>query len=191
MATFPERLKMLRERARLTQEQLADKLGISVGGVGNWESGLNMPTRVRMRKLALELGTTELFLSGESDIDSFTYAEEGPEYKASLQFSRMTPEELQFIFESRQKELADQKTGPERKRELLGIIAEVAGEMQKRIPAVSSEESAVAGAQKIFEAAKGVVSKPGQPAPANQPSDSGHQGSKSSPPGGRPSKKHS
>lgn len=190
MATFPERLKMLRERARLTQEQLAQRIDVSIGAVGNWESGLNMPTRVRMRKIASELGTTELFLSGESDIDSLVATHPDSDHAPSLDFSRMTIQELQFIFDSRQKELANTEISTARKRESLGVIADVANELKTRIP--SSEESAASGALKILEAAKKVVfSEPAQPSPANQPSDGGHQGSKPQPPAERPSKKHS
>src|SRR5215469_3043768 len=192
MATFAERLKLLRERAGLTQEQLAEKLNVSPSSVGNYESGRNGPTRVRMRKIAAELNTTELFLSGESDIDTLIATHPDSDHLGALEFSRMTMHELKFIFESRQKELSEPNTTDKRKSEALGIIAEVAGEMKRRIdPSVSSEEIAVAGAQKIYEAAKKVVfSEPAQPSPANQPSDGGHQGSKHQPPGERSSKKH-
>jgi len=133
MATFPERLKILRDRAGLTQQQIADKLDFSVGAVGNWESGLNMPSRASMRKIALLLGTTEMFLSGESDVDANAFIETNTEYSAALPFSRMTDHELDFIYSSRQKELSE-TTDPQRRRELFGSIADLANELKKRIP---------------------------------------------------------
>ncbi len=43
MAEFKDRFKQLREEAKLTQIQLADKLGISKGTIGNYESGIRKP----------------------------------------------------------------------------------------------------------------------------------------------------
>lgn len=134
MATFSERLKLLRKRARLTQPELAQKMGFSAGAVGNWESGANPPSRESLRKLAGILGTTEMFLSGESDIDAFTYKEEPVEYRATLQVSQIRTDLLQSLYDEFQKELADENTAMPRRRELLGLIAETANELKKRIP---------------------------------------------------------
>lgn len=142
MATFSERLKLLRKRARLTQPQLAEKMGFSPGAVGNWESGANPPSRESLRKLAGILGTTEMFISGESDIDAFTYREEPPEYRASLALSEIKTQELDRMFEDRQRELANPETPIERRRDLLGLIADMANELKKRIP-ISSKKSPV------------------------------------------------
>lgn len=43
MATFADRLKNLRNAAGMSQHELADKLGISHGAIGNYESGARMP----------------------------------------------------------------------------------------------------------------------------------------------------
>ena len=43
MATFKERLKELRIEANLSQEQLAEKLRVTKGTIGNYESGKREP----------------------------------------------------------------------------------------------------------------------------------------------------
>jgi transcriptional regulator with XRE-family HTH domain len=47
-----ERLKLAREKAKLTQAQLAKKLGVSQGAVGQWEIDLNLPATERLGVLA-------------------------------------------------------------------------------------------------------------------------------------------
>ena len=41
--TFAENLKMLRKQAGMSQEQLAEKLGVSRQAVTKWETGKNVP----------------------------------------------------------------------------------------------------------------------------------------------------
>ena len=43
MATFSERFAQLRKESRLTQEEIAKRLGGSKGTVGNYESGAREP----------------------------------------------------------------------------------------------------------------------------------------------------
>lgn len=43
MANFQERLKQLRTEAGLTQNELAEKLRMSKGAIGNYESGQREP----------------------------------------------------------------------------------------------------------------------------------------------------
>ena len=46
MATFAERFKQLREESGLTQEELARRLGVSKGTVGNYEAGTRTPRKL-------------------------------------------------------------------------------------------------------------------------------------------------
>ena len=46
MATFADRFKQLREESGLTQEELARRLGVSKGTVGNYESGARTPRKL-------------------------------------------------------------------------------------------------------------------------------------------------
>ena len=41
--TFAENLKMLRKQAGMSQEQLAEKLGVSRQAVTKWETGVGIP----------------------------------------------------------------------------------------------------------------------------------------------------
>jgi transcriptional regulator with XRE-family HTH domain len=53
---FGIRLKELREQAGLTQPQLAEKAGMSKGGVADLEQGINQPSWATVQKLADALG---------------------------------------------------------------------------------------------------------------------------------------
>lgn len=57
------KIKQLRYRAGLTQEQLADKLGITAQSVSKWETAITMPDITLLPALANEFGVTidELF----------------------------------------------------------------------------------------------------------------------------------
>lgn len=50
--TLNERLTFLRDRQRLTQEQLAEKLGVSRQAVAKWESGVSQPDIDKLLALA-------------------------------------------------------------------------------------------------------------------------------------------
>jgi transcriptional regulator with XRE-family HTH domain len=53
--TFRDELKRLREKAGLTQEGLAQKIGTSVGNIRNYEQGISLPSFPGVVKLAKAL----------------------------------------------------------------------------------------------------------------------------------------
>lgn len=55
-APLHDRIRYARERAGLTQEQVAEAVGVSLRTVGSWERGENVP-RNRLAKLEDVLGT--------------------------------------------------------------------------------------------------------------------------------------
>ena len=57
------KIKQLRNKASLTQEQLADELGISAQSVSKWETGASMPDITLLPKIAERFGVSidELF----------------------------------------------------------------------------------------------------------------------------------
>ena len=57
------KIKQLRQKANLTQEQLGDSLGISAQSVSKWENSITMPDISLLPLLSSELGVTidELF----------------------------------------------------------------------------------------------------------------------------------
>lgn len=56
-------ISLSRKNKRLTQEQLAEKLGVSINAVSKWERGLNLPDISLMEKLCevLDFTLNELF----------------------------------------------------------------------------------------------------------------------------------
>lgn len=50
-----EKLKELRKRNGMTQKQLADKLGVKLSTIGNWEAGYNLPKGARLVEIAKSL----------------------------------------------------------------------------------------------------------------------------------------
>lgn len=67
MASFPERLKQLRESVKLTQIDLAKKLGMSKGAVGNYEAGVRRPRQEDMEAIADFFNVSIDYLVGRSD----------------------------------------------------------------------------------------------------------------------------
>lgn len=60
--TFAERLKFARERAKLTQDQLAERLGVTQSTVQQWESGDTTPRPSRNNAIAKALGADVIWL---------------------------------------------------------------------------------------------------------------------------------
>lgn len=57
-----DRIKDARERAGLTQTQLAEKVGVRYQSVQQWEAGATSPARAKMVKIAAALGVTVAFI---------------------------------------------------------------------------------------------------------------------------------
>ena len=58
MMTFSEKLMDLRRKAGLSQEQLADRLGVTRQSVSKWESGIAMPELVKLISLSELFGVS-------------------------------------------------------------------------------------------------------------------------------------
>ncbi len=54
----------------LNQSELAGIIGVSLGSIGNWESGQNKPPPKQLRKIADALGVTIPYLLGEDEGDT-------------------------------------------------------------------------------------------------------------------------
>src|SRR2546429_7415742 len=48
---FAQLLVTLRKRAKLTQEEVALRMAVTVRAIGNWEGGSNYPSELNLRKL--------------------------------------------------------------------------------------------------------------------------------------------
>ncbi len=66
MTSFSERLKELRKRNNLTQQELADKVGTNRVNVTKWETGRTEPTLENIVKLSKILDTTTDELLGKN-----------------------------------------------------------------------------------------------------------------------------
>ena len=64
---FSERLKELRKQARLTQVELAGKLGIVQSSYADWERGKKKPTQDNLVKIAQVLNVSVDYLVGNSE----------------------------------------------------------------------------------------------------------------------------
>lgn len=64
---FSERLKNLRKEARLTQVDVASKLGISQPAYASWERGVKKPTQENLVKIAQVLNVSVDYLVGNSE----------------------------------------------------------------------------------------------------------------------------
>ena len=60
--TVGERIKQLRKEAELTQQQLADKVGVTYIQIGRYETGKSNASADVLQKVAETLGTTTDFL---------------------------------------------------------------------------------------------------------------------------------
>jgi len=90
---FPERLSMLRKQRALTQQALADAIGLHVTQLRRYEAGKAQPTLDVLRKLAVALRVT-------SDVLVFDREERGPDDELRLQFeaiSKLDPEEKKVV----------------------------------------------------------------------------------------------
>jgi transcriptional regulator with XRE-family HTH domain len=80
---FADRLSLLRKERGLTQQALADKIGMHVIQVRRYEKGSSQPTLEALRKLAIALSVSADSLVFESD-------ERGPDEDLRLQFEAIS-----------------------------------------------------------------------------------------------------
>ncbi len=67
---FRERLIVLREEKGLSQQQFADRLGVSRQTIFRWESGKSVPSAAQIKNICSEFGLdANEFLSGEKSED--------------------------------------------------------------------------------------------------------------------------
>lgn len=90
---FPERLATARNKRKLTQNALAEHVGIHVSQIRRYEAGDSMPTLDVLRKLAIALSVS-------ADTLVFDENERGPDDDLRLQFeatTRLTDEEKHIV----------------------------------------------------------------------------------------------
>jgi transcriptional regulator with XRE-family HTH domain len=90
---FPQRLAALRKERALTQDTLADQVGVHVSQLRRYEAGKSQPGLDILRKLAIALSVS-------ADTLVFDKDERGPDDDLRLQFeatTRLTDDEKQTV----------------------------------------------------------------------------------------------
>jgi transcriptional regulator with XRE-family HTH domain len=90
---FPQQLAALRKQRGLTQQQLAERIGIHVVQLRRYEAGSSQPTLDVIRKISTALQVS-------ADMLLFGKDERGPDDELRLQFeavSRFDPEEKHVV----------------------------------------------------------------------------------------------
>jgi transcriptional regulator with XRE-family HTH domain len=90
---FPQRLAQLRKDRGLTQDTLAERVGVHVSQIRRYEAGTSTPTLDALRKLAIALSVS-------ADTLVFDEGERGPDDDLRLQFeatARLSDEEKQTV----------------------------------------------------------------------------------------------
>ncbi len=90
---FPQRLAALRRDKSLTQQALADTIGIHVTQLRRYEAGTSQPTLDVLRKLAVALSVS-------ADLLLFDRDERGPDDDLRFQFealARLDPEDKAVV----------------------------------------------------------------------------------------------
>ncbi len=91
--SFPERLSAYRKECGLTQQQMADKIGMHVSQYKRYEAGTSQPTIEVFRRIAIALSVS-------ADTLLFEENERGPDERLKLQFeavSKLDPKEREAI----------------------------------------------------------------------------------------------
>ena len=84
MVDFGDRLKSLRKRAKLSQEQLAQQLGITKGMVSSYETSMRMPSYQILLKIALLFNVSTDYLLGRSSNDMINISDLSERQKALI-----------------------------------------------------------------------------------------------------------
>jgi len=90
---FPQHLAALRKQRTLTQQALAERIGVHVVQLRRYESGASQPTLEVIRRMAVALGVSADLLLFEKD-------ERGPDEDLKLQFeavASLDPDEKKVI----------------------------------------------------------------------------------------------
>ena len=123
--TLGEKIKSLRKGLGMSQEKLAELMGISRQAVAKWENGQSAPSTANLFKLAEMLNTTTAFLLADDDAKDTGTEENTDETKTALSQA----EEFYRIFKAEEERKNKEKKQKIRKniiRALVVILAYLA-----------------------------------------------------------------
>lgn len=81
--SFPQRLAALRKERGLTQQQMADTIGVHISQLRRYEGGTTQPTIEVFRRIVLALSVS-------ADMLLFDEGERGPDDRLKLQFEAVS-----------------------------------------------------------------------------------------------------
>ncbi|PTS82057.1 transcriptional regulator [Pseudomonas sp. HMWF032] len=81
--SFPQRLAALRKERGLTQQQMADTIGVHISQLRRYEAGTTQPTIEVFRRIVLALSVS-------ADMLLFDEGERGPDDRLKLQFEAVS-----------------------------------------------------------------------------------------------------
>lgn len=84
MVDFGDRLKELRKRSNLSQEQLAQQLGITKGMISSYETSMRMPSYHILLKLSLLFNVSTDYLLGKNANDMLNISDLNEKQKAII-----------------------------------------------------------------------------------------------------------
>jgi transcriptional regulator with XRE-family HTH domain len=138
--TFADRLRKARRAKGLGQEDLAAKLEVSSGSVGNWEIGPSLPRPKTLGKIAALLEVTPAWLLYGGGRGGFELQEDHAALKRSPEGSPLGMVQTKTL----ENMLADlslrlHKASPMERKHVIGNIIDVANELEAR--EISSKET--------------------------------------------------
>ena len=96
-------LRVERAKLRMTQQELADTVGVTIRAISGYETGKMKPRGVNLRELSRVLGVSEAYLLND-EIEDDTYGLEEAPYVDSVRaaFGRRDADAMQRLLEANQ-----------------------------------------------------------------------------------------
>lgn len=116
--TLGEKIKSLRKGLGMSQEKLAELMGISRQAVAKWENGQSAPSTANLFKLAEMLNTTTAFLLADDDAKDTGTEENTDETKTALSQA----EEFYRIFKAEEERKNKEKKQKIRKNIIWALV---------------------------------------------------------------------
>ena len=102
MATFGERIKLLRTEKRLTQDKLAEIFYLNKSSISRYENDIQIPEMPTLEAFAKYFNVSVDFLLGKTDLRTIDDLEVPPGYlriAKEAQERGLTPEDLSFAID--------------------------------------------------------------------------------------------
>jgi transcriptional regulator with XRE-family HTH domain len=123
------RLRQMRQRKRLTQSQLADRVQVSSQVISNWERGYTTPTADDVARLAEALDTSSDYLLGRTENPDTNQATVDPELEEL--WERVREKGMEIEVKGFLQRAASSEVTKEQLRDLLKVFQHIADREKK------------------------------------------------------------